>query len=113
MFRRRRARQPAARRRLCDRGNSAGKEGEQPRADLKRPWAAVAKRAGLDEVRIHDLRHTHASVGAAVGLGLPIIGKLLGHAQATPLHATLTSTLIRCAARPIASAVISQQPWAT
>jgi integrase len=29
-----------------------------------RPWQAVAKRAGLNGVRIHDLRHTHASVGA-------------------------------------------------
>jgi integrase len=35
--------------------------------------------AGLDGVRIHDLRHTHASIGAGSGLGLPIIGRLLGH----------------------------------
>jgi integrase len=63
-------------------GNKAGAQDEQPRADLKRPWRAVAKRAGLDGVRIHDLRHTHASVGAGAGLGLPIIGKLLGHVQA-------------------------------
>jgi integrase len=34
-------------------------------------------------VRLHDLRHTYASFGASGGLGLPIIGKLLGHAQAT------------------------------
>jgi integrase len=39
----------------------------------------VAKRAGLDGVRLHDLRHTYASFGAGGGLGLPIIGKLLGH----------------------------------
>jgi integrase len=62
-------------------GQSAGTEEERPRHDLKRPWQAVAKRAGLEGVRIHDLRHTHASVGAGAGLGLPIIGKLLGHAQ--------------------------------
>ena len=31
---------------------------DKPRADLKRPWAAIAKRAGLDGVRLHDLRHT-------------------------------------------------------
>ena len=64
-------------------GENAGARDEGPRADLKRPWQAVAKRAKLDGVRIHDLRHTHASVGAGVGLGLPIIGKLLGHAQAS------------------------------
>ena len=52
-------------------------------ADLNRLWRAVAKRAGLAGVRLHDLRHTHASFGAAAGLGLPIIGKLLGHAHAT------------------------------
>jgi integrase len=51
-------------------------------AGLKRPWAAIAKRAGLDGVRLHDLRHTYASFGAGCGLGLPIIGKLLGHSQA-------------------------------
>jgi integrase len=64
-------------------GQAAGTDDEGPRADLKRPWQAVAKRAGLVGVRIHDLRHTHASVGAGAGLGLPIIGKLLGHTQAS------------------------------
>jgi site-specific recombinase XerD len=34
-------------------------------------------------VRLHDLRHSYASVGAAAGLGLPIIGALLGHTQAS------------------------------
>jgi integrase len=56
---------------------------EKPRADLKRPWQAVSRRAGLDAVRLHDLRHTYASFGAGGGLGLPIIGKLLGHTQAS------------------------------
>jgi integrase len=42
----------------------------------------VTKRAGLTGVRLHDLRHTYASFGAGGGLGLPIIGRLLGHAQA-------------------------------
>ncbi len=48
-----------------------------PRADLHRPWKAVRKAAGLDGVRIHDLRHSFASFGAGASLGLPIIGKLL------------------------------------
>lgn len=48
-----------------------------------RPWKLISKRAGLVGVRIHDLRHTYASIGAAAGLGLPIIGKLLGHLQAS------------------------------
>ena len=64
-------------------GQSAGTAGEKPRADLNRPWRAIAKRVGLAGLRIHDLRHTHASFGAGAGLGLPIIGKLLGHARAS------------------------------
>ena len=59
-----------------------GDDPEQPRHDLTRPWDAVTKRAGLAGIRFHDLRHTYASVGAGGGLGLPIIGHLLGHAQA-------------------------------
>ena len=59
----------------------AGKKAGRPRADLKKPWGAIRKTAGLDDVRIHDLRHTFASFGAGASLGLPIIGKLLGHSQ--------------------------------
>nr|WP_245247775.1 site-specific integrase [Tianweitania sediminis] len=64
-------------------GESAGAPDEKPRADLKRPWTAITKRAKLDGLRIHDLRHSFASVGAWSGLGLPVIGKLLGHADVT------------------------------
>ncbi|WP_441253842.1 tyrosine-type recombinase/integrase [Bradyrhizobium sp. 613_E4_N2_2] len=64
-------------------GESAGTKHEKPRADLKRPWDAVRKRAGIEDVRIHDLRHSFASVGAGSDLGLPIIGRLLGHTQAS------------------------------
>src|SRR5499433_1647562 len=63
-----------------------GDDPDKPRADLKRPWQAVAKRSGLDGVRLHDLRHTYASFGAGGGFGLPIIGKLLGHTQASTTH---------------------------
>ena len=62
---------------------SAGTEEEKPRADLNRPWRSIATRARLAGLRLHDLRHTHASFGAGAGLGLPIIGKLLGHARAS------------------------------
>jgi len=54
---------------------------EKSRHDLNRPWRLVSRHAALEGVRLHDLRHTHASFGAAAGLGLPIIGKLLGHTQ--------------------------------
>lgn len=58
-----------------------GASEDKPRADLKKPWAAVQRHAGLQGVRLHDLRHTFASIGAGASLGLPIVGKLLGHSQ--------------------------------
>jgi site-specific recombinase XerD len=41
----------------------------------------VTHAAGLEGVRIHDLRHTFASHGAAAGMGLTVVGRLLGHAD--------------------------------
>jgi integrase len=58
-----------------------GLTSDKPRADLKNPWRAVTEAAGLTGLRIHDLRHSFASIGAGASLGLPIIGKLLGHTQ--------------------------------
>jgi integrase len=63
-----------------------GEKKGAPRADLKKPWAAVTRAAKLPGLRIHDLRHSFASVGAGASLGLPIIGKLLGHSQAATTH---------------------------
>ena len=51
----------------------------KPRSELGAPWSAVTKAAGLEGLRIHDLRHSYASIGAGSGMGLPIIGRLLGH----------------------------------
>ncbi len=50
-------------------------------SDLQPFWQRVRARAGLKDVRIHDLRHTFASMAVASGQGLPMIGKLLGHTQ--------------------------------
>lgn len=49
--------------------------------DMQKPWRRIRKLAELPNVRIHDLRHTFASSGVALGQGLPIIGCLLGHTQ--------------------------------
>jgi len=84
-----------------------GDDPERPRHDLKRPWDAVASRAGLTGVRLHDLRHTYASIGAGGGLGLPIIGRLLGHAQVatTARHAHLDNDPLRRASEAIAGRI--------
>lgn len=85
----------------------AGENKDRPRADLNRPWRAVSRRADLSGVRIHDLRHTHASIGAAAGLGLHIIGKLLGHSQpsTTARYAHLADDPLRRASASIGTAV--------
>lgn len=56
-----------------------GKWPDRPRHDLQKPWRRVLEHSGIAPARIHDLRHTNASVGIAAGVGLPIVGKLLGH----------------------------------
>ena len=42
-----------------------GAGGDKPRSDLKRPWSLVTRHAGLEGLRLHDLRHSYASVSAA------------------------------------------------
>lgn len=69
----------------------------KPIVSLRKSWKRVCKIAKIDALRLHDLRHSYASVGAADGLSLPVIGALLGHSQpattaryahlaASPLH---------------------------
>lgn len=58
---------------------AAGKVKGRPTRNLNDPWDLSGARAGLEEVRIHDVRHTFASRALALGEGLPIIGRLLGH----------------------------------
>ena len=44
-------------------------------------WKKVRKLAGIEDVRLHDLRHTFASQAAMQGIPLPVVARLLGHAQ--------------------------------
>ena len=81
-----------------------GKNDGQHLTDLQHPWRRIRAAADLDDVRIHDLRHTFASGGLAVGEGLPMIGKLLGHTQVqtTARYAHLASDPVKHAADKIA-----------
>jgi integrase len=97
----------------------------KPITDIKRTWVSVCRAAGLVEriekrapdgsvvktekgdpvtiwratARIHDLRHTYASILASHGLSLPIIGALLGHTQpqTTARYAHLLDDPLRAA----------------
>ncbi len=76
-------------------------------SDLQPFWQRVRARAGLKDVRIHDLRHTFASTAVASGQGLPMIGKLLGHTQVqtTARYAHLAAEPVKIAADSIATAL--------
>ena len=71
------------------------------------PWRRVRARAGLDDVRMHDLRHSYASRALALGESLPVIAKLLGHAQiqTTARYTHLTRDAVRDAAVRVARGI--------
>ena len=75
--------------------------------DLQPFWQRVRARAGLKDVRIHDLRHTFASIAVASGQGLPMIGKLLGHTQVqtTARYAHLAADPVKVAADNVAAEI--------
>jgi len=75
--------------------------------NLGKSWRAIRSEAGLDDVRLHDLRHAFASVAAASGMGLPIIGKMLGHTQPTTTnrYAHLASDPVKAAAAAVAGKI--------
>ena len=75
----------------------------KPLVNLQKPWRAIRAMAGLDDVRLHDLRHTFASIGAGMGMSLHMLGRLLGHAQAatTARYAHLAQIPVQAAADAI------------
>ncbi len=76
-----------------------GMRADSASAAIENAWERVRAAAGLVGVRLHDLRHSFASVGAAGGLSLPIIGALLGHK-----HATTTARYAHLSADPLRAA---------
>ena len=70
-------------------------------------WRKARARAGLSDVRIHDLRHSFASVGLEAGNSLPLIGKLLGHAdvKTTARYAHLADDPLKAAASKISDSI--------
>jgi integrase len=81
----------------------AGKNSGTRLINLQKPWRRLRAKAKLDDVRIHDLRHSFASVAAGTGMSLPMIGKLLGHTQpsTTQRYAHLAADPVRAASNLI------------
>jgi integrase len=60
--------------------------GDSHIVDPKKAWKSVLKTAGISGLRMHDLRHSYASMLVGSGLSLPVIGALLGHTQPSTTH---------------------------
>ncbi|MDB5581329.1 MAG: hypothetical protein JWR80_6505 [Bradyrhizobium sp.] len=75
--------------------------------DLQAVWVRIRKTAGLDDVRIHDLRHSFASIGASTGDSMLIIGALLGHrsAKTTERYTHLSDHPLKTAAERISDEI--------
>ncbi len=59
------------------------KDAGRPLGKILKLWYAVRREAGLEDVRLHDLRHTYASHAVMQGTPLPVVARLLGHSQST------------------------------
>ena len=84
-----------------------GKKPGRHYQNLNMPWRLIRARAGLDDVRIHDLRHSFASRALALGETLPMIGKLLGHkkVQTTARYAHLARDSVKASAARVAESL--------
>ena len=75
---------------------------------MRAAWSEVLRDAGITDLRIHDLRHWHASLLAGMGLSLPIIGALLGHSSpsTTSRYAHLVDEALKVATERVGARVI-------
>lgn len=71
--------------------------------NISKPWLRIRAAAGLDDVHLHDLRHSHAAMAVAANVSLRLIGGLLGHSQdrTTARYAHLSNAPLRLAADAI------------
>jgi integrase len=83
--------------------------GEGHMSDLKKPWQRIRARAGLGDVRLHDLRRTVGSLMALDGASLQLIGKVLNHSdtKTTAIYARLTENAARDALEQHGSKIVS------
>lgn len=75
----------------------------KPVQEIRRFWARIKREAKLPDIRVHDLRHTFASLLVSGGASLEMIGKLLGHTQAqtTDRYAHLMDSPLRAGVNAI------------
>ena len=85
----------------------AGQRSEDRLSTIYHLWLVVRPKARLEDVRLHDLRHSYASRALALGESLTMIGKLLGHTQVqtTARYAHLARDSIQTAAARITGSI--------
>jgi len=98
---------PASGKGYVVRGGRGNGDACQPLVNIKKPWGILRTAAGLDGVRLHDLRHSFASAAVAGGMSLPMIGALLGHrdVKTTARYAHLADDPIRAAAAQVGNRI--------
>lgn len=79
----------------------------QPYVGTKKAWEHIRERAGMPDLRLHDLRHTFASLAVSQGASLPMIGRLLGHkdSKTTERYAHLQADPLRSLAANVTRAI--------
>jgi integrase len=89
--------------------------GGGPLSDVKHVWIAICRTAGITDLHLHDLRHAYATILASAGLSLPIIGRLLGHSQAstTNRYAHLMDDPLRAATDRVGAIVTAAKTGQT
>src|SRR5262249_48852702 len=85
------------------------------RVAVKKNWRVICQRAGIKNLRIHDLRHSYASVLVSAGFSLPVIGAMLGHSNpvTTARYAHLMNNTLREAANKagaLMSGLVAKRP---
>ena len=84
-----------------------GKDPEQPLTPFAKTWARILKKAEIEDLRLHDLRHNFGSVSASLNMSLPMIAKMLGHSQTvtTERYAHLADNPVQSAAEEVGKAL--------
>lgn len=84
-----------------------GRDGTGHLVNLQKPWKRLCKAANLENMRIHDLRHSFASTAASAGVPLQVLGGILGHSspQTTARYAHLWQDPVRNAAELVGSKI--------
>lgn len=87
-----------------------GSDGNRPYKGLPKIWRRIRFVAGLEDVRLHDLRHSHASVAAAQGVPLAVISRVLGHKRSstTERYAHLCDDPVRASTAAVGDSIFQQ-----